>query len=151
MKTYKSFTSEVILVTEKTENYVHKVQINSSHEAAEYFKSLWPVDINHREATMAMFLNRRNNTVGFATIGIGGLSSCVVDGKILFQSALACNASAIILAHNHPSGNLDASEADKRLTNNLMAFGKHIDIQVLDHLILTEENFLSFADESLIN
>jgi len=146
MKTYKSFTPEILLVTEKTNNYIQKAQISSSSAAAEYFKSIWPVDINHREATMALFLNRRHNTVGFATVGIGGVAGCVVDGKILFQQALSCNASAIILAHNHPSGNLEPSTADVNLTDRLTSFGKFIEIAVLDHLILTEHDFYSFTD-----
>jgi DNA repair protein RadC len=150
MKTYKSFTSEIILVTEKTESYVPKAQIKESKDVYEFIKPLWPVDLKHREAVMAIFLNRRNNTVGFAIVGIGGLASCVADGKVMFQQALLCNASAIIMAHNHPSGELKPSESDKLLTRKMQEFGKFIDMNVLDHLIVTDERFTSFADEGLI-
>ena len=74
----------------------------------------------------------------------------MADGKVIFRKALSYASSAIILAHNHPSGNLTPSEADIRLTRKLVNFGELIDIQILDHLILFDNNYFSFADEGKI-
>ncbi|MCB0744313.1 MAG: DNA repair protein, partial [Ignavibacteriae bacterium] len=79
-----------------------------------------------------------------------GVSGCIVDCKCIFQSALTGNASSIIIAHNHPSGNLKASGADMALTRKVAEGAKVLDITLLDHLILTPSSFLSFADEGML-
>lgn len=150
MKTYKSFVPKIKLVTEKTDVYLPKVKISHSKEVYEYIKDLWPVDINYREAMAAVYLNRANNTVGFSILGIGGVSGVIADGKILFQEILSCNASACVVIHNHPSGNLVPSETDKRLTKKWQQFAKLIDIEILDHLIIAENGYVSMADEGLM-
>ncbi|MCB4800382.1 JAB domain-containing protein, partial [Neotamlana laminarinivorans] len=78
----------------------------------------------------------------------GGVSGTVVDAKLVFSVALKCNASSIVIAHNHPSGNLKPSEADLRLTKKLKEAGNYLDVKVLDHIILSREGYYSFADES---
>jgi len=83
-------------------------------------------------------------------ISSGGVEGTVADPKVIFQVALKANASSIILAHNHPSGNIEPSEADIRLTRNLKQAGELLKISVLDHLILTSESYYSFADENMI-
>lgn len=77
----------------------------------------------------------------------GGLSGVIVDPKLIFQTALKCSAVSIILMHNHPSGNLQASDADLKLTNKMVEIGKVLDLPVLDHIIFTSESYCSLADE----
>lgn len=73
-----------------------------------------------------------------------------MDPKIIFSEALKCNASGIILAHNHPSGNLNPSDADLNLTKKLISGGQILEIQILDHIILTTESYFSFADKGIL-
>jgi DNA repair protein RadC len=95
-------------------------------------------------------LSRANQIKSVELISKGGVSGTIADGKIIFKKALEQTASAIILCHNHPSGNLSPSKSDIDLTRRLIEFGKYIDLQVLDHLIITNEGFYSFADEGLM-
>ncbi|WP_225587148.1 MULTISPECIES: JAB domain-containing protein [unclassified Algoriphagus] len=93
-----------------------------------------------------MLLSRAIWVLGIVTISSGGTAGTVVDVKLVYAAAIKANASAVILAHNHPSGNLMPSEQDKRLTQRIKEAGKILDIPVLDHLILAEEGYYSFAD-----
>lgn len=104
------------------------------------------VDLQHEEFWI-LNLNRANRILSRTRISSGGMSGTVVDAKILFRRALHNEASAIILCHNHPSGNLFPSQADLDLTKKLVKAGKAVDIPVLDHLIVSERGFYSFADE----
>ena len=81
----------------------------------------------------------------------GGVSGTFVDAKLVFSVALKCNASSIIIAHNHPSSNLNPSEADKSLTKKLKSAGQFLDITLLDHLIITKDGYYSFSDDGLMN
>jgi DNA repair protein RadC len=103
-----------------------------------------------QEEFYAVFLSRANKVKAIEPISIGGFSGTVADGKVIFKKALEKSASAMILCHNHPSGNLQPSKADIDLTNNLKSFGIMIDLPVLDHLIFTDASFYSFADNGLI-
>ena len=96
-------------------------------------------------------LNRANKVIGYAFISLGGVSGTVADPKVIFSTALLANASSIILAHNHPSGNTESSAADQALTKKLIQAGSFLDIQVQDHLIITPDTYLSFADENLMS
>jgi DNA repair protein RadC len=124
-------------------------KIVTSHEAYEIFKKIYP-SLEHREYFYMLCLNRNNKVLGYSLISMGGLSSTVVDVRIIMQTALKANASSIILSHNHPSGNLTPSSADRDINNKIKEAGRLLDIPVLDHLILTPETFLSFADEGLM-
>ena len=97
-----------------------------------------------------VLLNRNNLVLEVMCISQGGMASTVVDGKIVFKRAIEANAQALILAHNHPSGNTSPSEADKRLTKKLVEFGNMIDLPVLDHVIYTDNGFYSFADNGMM-
>jgi len=103
-----------------------------------------------REEFKVLLLNRANKVLGLVTISTGGISSTVVDPKLVFASALKACASSIVLAHNHPSLHLKPSKADIKLTNKLVQAGEFLDIEVLDHLIITPNDFYSFADEGAI-
>ena len=97
-----------------------------------------------------VYLNFANEIIDTIQLSKGGMTSTVVDGKILFHHAIACQATGFIISHNHPSGNRFASEADKKLTYNLRDFAKLVDMQLLDHLIFTDNGYFSFADEGLL-
>ena len=115
------------------------------------YSSLLPhlAHLAHEEFWIIL-LNRANKIIGKEQISIGGVSGTVVDAKLVFQKAIQYLASSIILAHNHPSGNLRPSQADLGLTKKLKLAGQHLDIQVLDHLIITDNAYTSFADEQLM-
>ncbi|WP_162344210.1 JAB domain-containing protein [Cyclobacterium salsum] len=97
-----------------------------------------------------ILLNRNNQVVKLHKISSGGTHGTLADPKLIFKKALDYLASGLILVHNHPSGNVNPSEADKRLTQRLSEVGKSLEIPVLDHLIFTDVSYLSFADEGLI-
>jgi DNA repair protein RadC len=96
-----------------------------------------------------LLLNRGNQVLGVYSMSKGGVSGTIVDAKLVFSVALKCNASSIIIAHNHPSGSLTPSEADKRLTQKLKKASQYLDIVLLDHIIVTKEDFYSFSDNGL--
>jgi len=123
LKQFKQIAKEISVKYTTVENTeIKKAKISSSRDSAEYLRSVFPIDITHREAFICLFLNRANNTIGHSLISIGGISATVADGKIIFQHALSCSASAIILCHNHPSGNLQPSGSDINLTNKISEF-----------------------------
>lgn len=106
-------------------------------------------DLKHEEFYV-IYLNFANEIIQTSQVSKGGMTSTIADGKIIFKLALDCQASAFILAHNHPSGNKTPSQIDMKLTKSLREFGKCIDLQLLDHLVFTDNGYLSFADEGLI-
>jgi DNA repair protein RadC len=125
-----------------------KPKIGSSRDAYEILKSEL-LDIPHEEFWI-LLLNRANRVIKKSQISQGGVAGTVADPKIIFKIALEELASGVILAHNHPSGNLNASQADIDLTKKLKEAGKLLEIQVLDHIIVAGQNYLSFADEGLL-
>jgi DNA repair protein RadC len=124
-----------------------KVKIESSNDVYELLNHLFQ-DLQHEEFYV-VFLDRGNHVLRYEQISKGGISGTVADGKVIFKSALLHQASALILAHNHPSGNLVASPQDIKLTKNLKAFGEFIGIEVLDHVIFTDNGYLSLADKNI--
>ncbi|MBK9424237.1 MAG: JAB domain-containing protein [Bacteroidetes bacterium] len=127
-----------------------RIKITSSTCAAELLRSIWSEDLEIREEFNILLLNRANHVLGWFNVSVGGTSATVIDPKLIFSVALKCNASGVILAHNHPSGNLKPSEADLNLTTKLKEGGKILEIQILDHIILTSESYYSFADEGIM-
>ena len=125
-----------------------KPKITGSRDAYEVVKADL-LDISHEEFWIIL-LNRANRVIKKSQISQGGVAGTVADPKIIFKLALEELASGIILAHNHPSGNLTASQADLDLTKKLKEAGKLLDIQVLDHVIIAGQKYFSFADEGLI-
>lgn len=103
-----------------------------------------------REVFAVVYLNRSNKIIHWETISEGGITGTVADPRIIFKKALIYNAVHLILCHNHPSGNLNPSQADKLLTQKIKEGAKLFDIQLLDHIIVSDEGFLSFADEGLL-
>jgi len=125
-----------------------KTKVTGSKDAYDLIKADL-LDISHEEFWI-LLLNRANRVIKKAQVSQGGVAGTVADPKIIFKLALDELASGIILAHNHPSGNLTASQADLDLTKKLKDAGKLLDIQVLDHLIVAGQKYFSFADEGLI-
>jgi len=106
--------------------------------------------IEHVEEFAILLLNRNNQVLGWYKLSKGGISGTVADLRVIFQLALSANASAVILAHNHPSGNTNPSEQDKSITKQIIKAGEILQINVLDHLIVTADNYLSFSDDGLM-
>jgi DNA repair protein RadC len=127
---------------------LQKPKITSSHSVYEILKSDL-LDIPHEEFWV-LLLNRANRVIKKVRISQGGVSGTVVDPRIIFKLAVEALASGIIVAHNHPSGNLTASQADILLTQKLKEGGKLLEIQVLDHVIIAGQKYFSFADDGLI-
>ena len=102
------------------------------------------------EEFWVLFLNNSNKVIHKAQLSKGGMTGTVVDTRIIFKTAIEYNAISLILTHNHPSGKLLASESDKEITRKLQLAGKQMEIMVLDHVIITESSFYSFADEGIL-
>ena len=125
-----------------------KPKISGSKDIYDLLKSEL-LDIPH-EAFWIVLLNRANRVIKKHQISQGGVAGTVADPKIIFKIALEELASGVILAHNHPSGNLTASQADIDLTRKLKESGKLLEIQILDHIIFADKKYMSFADEGLL-
>ncbi|MEM7107886.1 MAG: DNA repair protein RadC [Bacteroidota bacterium] len=130
-----------------TEN-AKRPKIRSSKDAYEIMKSDL-MDLTHEEF-WCLLLNRSNVVIKKYLVSSGGVSGTVADPKLIFKAALEVLASGIILVHNHPSGNLEASQADINLTKKIKTAALALDISLHDHLIFTEQGYLSFADENLL-
>ncbi|WP_375242318.1 DNA repair protein RadC [Lacinutrix sp.] len=115
------------------------------------FELMQPVigDLAHEEFWI-VYLNNSNKVIQKNQLSKGGITGTLVDVRLALKTALEVSATAIILVHNHPSGTLKPSQADKDLTTKLKTAGQSLDIKVLDHLIITENAYFSFADENLI-
>ena len=132
----------------KSEAVIDKVKLTSSKEAYEYLRPVLE-DLPHEEFWI-LFLNRANKIIGKQLIGRGGISQTTADVKIVFKKSIDKQASAIILAHNHPSGNIKPSESDIQLTRKIKKGSELLDIQVLDHLIIGDGNYFSFNDSGMM-
>lgn len=106
--------------------------------------------IDYKEYFKVLFLNQANQLLGYTLISEGGLTTTDVDVRIILQAALLTNSVALILAHNHPSGNLRPSQEDKNLTQKIKDAAQLMRITVVDHIILTSEGYYSFANEGMI-
>lgn len=146
-----NYTIAEIQVSYKTKlKASERKKIISSNDAEIVFRSLWSDDMELREEFYILLLNRSNRILGWYKLSQGGTAGTVADPKLIFSIALKGLASGIILAHNHPSGNLQPSETDIQLTKHLKQAGKVLEISVLDHLILTNESYYSFANEGIM-
>jgi len=119
--------------------------------SASVFEYLHPSlgDLTHEEFWV-LFLTNSNRVIKKMQLSKGGITGTLVDVRLVYREALLLNAVAVILAHNHPSGNLKPSRADIELTKKMKAAGEKLDIKILDHLIITEKAYFSFADENLL-
>jgi len=128
-----------------------RIKINGSVGAYELLMNNWAEEtIELKEEFKILLLNRAHKVLGISIISAGGISGTVVDPKLIFVTALKANCSSVIFAHNHPSGNLQPSQADIQLTRKLVQSGKLLELQIIDHLIITTSGYFSFADQGLI-
>ena len=125
------------------------MKVTGSKDAADAFRIFWPA-YEHIEFSYLLMLNRQNQILGYHQLSKGGMTGAVVDVRVIFQVALKASCTSIIIAHNHPSGNLDVSDADRKITNQIKQAGVILDIPLLDHLIMTTDSYLSMADEGLL-
>lgn len=125
--------------------------ISDSKDAAGLFRLLWEDGkMELSESFKVLFLNRANKVLCYSNVSSGGITGTVADPRLIFITALKVHAVSLILAHNHPSGSLKPSRADEELTQKIKAAGAFLDIKVLDHLILSAEDYFSFGDEGLL-
>ena len=126
-------------------------RLSSSLNTFELILKDWEKNtIEMQEEVKIILLNRNHKALGIYSLAKGGLSGCVVDIKLILSLALKTLASGIIMVHNHPSGNLKPSTADINITEKLKSACKLLEIELLDHLIITRDNYFSFADEAML-
>ncbi len=128
----------------------NRVKITQVWETERVFRRLFNGDLEHIESMWMLAINRANEILGAFEVSRGGVAGTVCDPKVVFQFALLTNASGIILAHNHPSGNLTPSQADIDLTKKVKKGAALLEMKLLDHLIITAEHYYSFASEGQI-
>ncbi len=127
---------------------MERITVKSSNEIALYLKTTLR-DYAH-EVFAVVFLNRANKIKHFEIVSNGGITGTVADPRIILRKALEHEATSLVLTHNHPSGNLQPSKADREITEKLRCAASYFDIQVLDHIIVSDDGYFSFADEGLI-
>jgi DNA modification methylase/predicted RNA methylase len=126
-------------------------KVESSKSAADFIRKVYKRgEIELQEQFMVLYLNRANQIIGYYRHAVGGITGTVADVRIILAAALKSASTSIIIAHNHPSGNLRPSEADLNLTKQIKESAKVMDISVLDHIIVTKDGYYSFADEGLL-
>jgi DNA repair protein RadC len=144
-------TNRVLKVMESdTANAFEAVKIANSGMSADFIRQFYLDDIEIFESFFIVLLNRQNMTIAWAKISQGGVAGTVVDPIVVAKYAVDTLSSSVILAHNHPSGNLNPSQADKDLTKRITQGLELFGIRVLDHIILTKDSYLSMQDEGLM-
>jgi DNA repair protein RadC len=143
--------AEIELVYNVSVKASQRPKISSAKDAYKLLLENWNLSkIDFLEEFKIMLLNEGSRVLGIITVSTGGLTGTVADVRVIFAAALKGNATGIILAHNHPSGQLHASRPDKVITSQMVEAGKLLNIKVVDHLIVTSEGFLSFSEECLL-
>ena len=129
-------------------SYLEKPQISDSRDIAQYLQALLKDHLH--EVFAVVYLNRANRINHFEIISEGGITGTVADPRIIMKKALEEDAVSLILCHNHPSGSLRPSRADEELTQKIKQAALFFDIRVLDHIIVSEQGYFSFADEGIL-
>ena len=148
-KTHKMENTKLYELIKNQTNFPKK-KIQDANDSAEFIKQFYQGDIEIYESFFLLLLNNANQTIGYAKISQGGITSTIVDVKIIAKYVVDSLATGIILAHNHPSGNLTPSSADIAITNKVKKAMKFFDVTVLDHIILTADGFYSFNINGLM-
>ncbi|WP_297334340.1 JAB domain-containing protein [Flavobacterium sp.] len=134
-----------------TTNQPDKVRLTNFKDTYQFILSHWDMNIiEYQEESKIILLNRGNGILGIYQLSKGGISGTIVDLRIVLAVALKCNASGIILVHNHPSGNIQPSQADKKITKRLKQACELLELNLIDHLIISKQDCLSFAQEGLL-
>ncbi|MEI9808327.1 MAG: JAB domain-containing protein [Bacteroidota bacterium] len=143
--------AEVELVYKTKVKPSQRPQISSTEDCFQILRQIWNTDkIEMVEEFKVLFLNRANKVLGVFDASSGGITGTVADPRIILAAAVKANAVNIILAHNHPSGSLKPSRADEQLTIKIKEAARYLDMGVIDHVIITAEEFYSFASEGLL-
>lgn len=143
--------AEIQLAYKSSVKPSQRPKITGSKDAYQVFKESWDASkLELLEQFKAIFTNRANKVLGILEVSTGGIAGTVADPRLIFVAALKAAASGIIISHNHPTGNLTPSQADIELTKKIKEAGKFLEIQLLDHIIMTSEGYFSFADEGLL-
>jgi DNA repair protein RadC len=143
--------AEIQLSYKTTVNASERAKISSSRDAYNLLLNSWDFSkLEFIEQFKVLLLNRANKVLGMFEVSSGGSSGTVAEPKLIFCAAIKSNACGLILAHNHPSGNLQPSQSDIELTKQLREVGRLLEIPVLDHIVLTKESYYSFSDEGMI-
>ena len=129
---------------------IESEQIKNSTVSADLARKMYDNDIDVVESFYVMILSRSHKLKHWAKISQGGVSGTYVDVRVICKHVIDCMGSSVIVVHNHPSGNLQPSDADKQITEKVKQALSIFDVTLLDHLILTEDNYFSFADKGLI-
>jgi DNA repair protein RadC len=128
-----------------------ELRISTSQDAYNVAIAHWNINtIELYEEFRVILLTHSSEVLGIIKLSQGGMSGTIVDFKLIFGAALKCAATRIILVHNHPSGSLRPSEPDIKMTKKCQTAGQYIQIQVLDHLIISRDGFYSFLDEGML-
>lgn len=143
--------AEVQLIYKTNVKPSMRPKVNSSRSAYQVLVESWDQDrIEFVEQFKILLVNMSNKVFGVCEICTGGVAATYVDVKLVMVAALKANATGIILSHNHPSGNLQPSFADKEITNKISKAAQILDMRILDHIIVTPEGYFSFKDEGLL-
>lgn len=143
--------SEVELIYKSKVKASHRPQITSSYSAYQIALKAWDSNkIELLEQFKVLMLSNNNKVLGVLEVSSGGITGTIVDLRIIFSALLKANATAFIIIHNHPSGKLAPSDADRQITRKIKEASKILDITLLDHLIITTESYYSFADEGTL-
>lgn len=146
MKEYKTNLCEYKIVCKEVETPYKRIKIKDARDVADYVRPFISETLMAFETFMVIGLNRANNTVGWGIVSQGGLSNVLVDIRILMKMALDMCCNSIILCHNHPSGSLNPSAEDRALTSRVASACELVDLRLLDHVIITKEDYYSFAN-----
>lgn len=125
-------------------------KISRSSDAYDFIKQFYSDDLEIYESVFILLLNKANKTIGYAKISQGGITGSVIDVKIIAKYVVDSLSSQVILAHNHPSGNLKPSQADIKITGEVEAALKLLGSELIEHLIVTADGYYSFADEGML-
>lgn len=155
MKPYEEIKDSLMTLCEMKVSYLPKISdhpiIDNANKAYELKWLMFPDDeICWKESFWVIYLNRALKVIGIVKISDGGTAATVVDVKIVMQHALLCNASSMVLCHNHPSGSLRPSSEDDALTKKIMDAARVMDMRVDDHIIFTDQQFYSYSDHSRV-
>ncbi len=143
--------AEVELIYKSKVKASERPKITTSKDAYKILIELWDENkIEFVEQFKVLFLNKANKVLGVYEVSTGGISGTVADPRVIFVAALKANACAIVISHNHPSGNLRPSRQDEELTQKIKNAGQFLEIRLLDHLIVSNEGYFSLADEGLV-
>lgn len=143
--------SEVKLTYRPKVRAADRPRIFDSGDTSKLLRQYWSQDLYLLEEFNILLVDRANRVIGFCNASKGGVTACIADAKIIFATALKARAVGIVLAHNHPSGQLRPSGGDIAITKKLVKGAKYLDMEVIDHIILAPEGgYYSFADDGLI-